>query len=158
MKHRVYFSLGTNLGNRAANLDRAIAAMQEKIGALVRCSSYIDTEPWGFSSDNSFLNAATVFETSLAPLPLLHCTQEIECQLGRNAKSHGGLYADRIIDIDILFYDSLVLTTPELTIPHPLIAQRDFVLRPLAEIAPRKKHPLLGKTISRMLRELPLLA
>ena len=158
MKHRVYFSLGTNLGDRAANLDRAIAAMQEKIGALMKCSSYIHTEPWGFSSDNGFLNAAAVFETSLAPLPLLHCTQEIECQLGRNAKSHGGLYSDRVIDIDILFYDNLVLTTPELTIPHPLIAQRDFVLRPLAEIAPRKKHPLLGKTISRMLRELPLLA
>ena len=156
MKHRVYFSLGTNLGNRAANLDRAIAAMQEKIGALVRCSSYIDTEPWGFSSDNGFLNAAAVFETSLAPLP--HCTQHIERQLGRSAKSHDGLYSDRVIDIDILFYDNLVLTTPELTIPHPLIAQRDFVLRPLAEIAPRKKHPLLGKTISRMLRELPLLA
>lgn len=158
MKHRVYFSLGTNLGDRAANLDRAIAAMKDKIGALVRCSSYIDTEPWGFSSDNGFLNAAAVFETNLAPLPLLRCTQHIERQLGRSAKSHGGLYSDRVIDIDILFYDNLVLTTPELTIPHPLIAQRDFVLRPLAEIAPRKKHPLLGKTISRMLKELPLLA
>ncbi|MBQ7741861.1 MAG: 2-amino-4-hydroxy-6-hydroxymethyldihydropteridine diphosphokinase [Bacteroidaceae bacterium] len=149
--HRAYLGLGTNLGDRAANLDRAIALLQQQVGPLVKCSCYLSSEPWGFTSDNDFLNAAASFDTSLSPLQLLRTTQEIEQQMGRTAKSVNAQYADRIIDIDILLYDTLQLTTPELTIPHPLMAQRDFVLRPLAEIAPRKRHPVLRKTIAQLL-------
>lgn len=154
MKRRAYLSLGSNLGNRADNIDRALAALQDQVGALIGCSSYITTLPWGFSSDNAFLNAAAVFETRLTPSELLQATQTIERQLGRTAKSHAGHYADRLIDIDILFLGNLVVETPDLIIPHPLMAQRDFVLRPLSEVAPRKIHPLLRKTIARLLREL----
>ena len=158
MKRRAYLSLGTNLGDRAANIDRAIAALQDHIGALIECSSYIITRPWGFSSDNAFLNAAAVFETHLTPSELLRATQTIERQLGRTAKSHAGHYADRLIDIDIIFLGNLVVDTPDLIIPHPLMAQRDFVLRPLAEVAPRKIHPLLHKTVATLLRTLVLTA
>ena len=149
--HRAYLGLGTNLGDRAANIDRAIALLQQQVGPLVKCSSYISSKPWGFTSDNDFLNAAAIFDTTLNPLQLLRTTQEIERQMGRTAKSANAQYADRIIDIDILLYDTLQLTSPELTIPHPLMAQRDFVLRPLAEIAPRKRHPVLRKTIAQLL-------
>ena len=154
MTHRAYLGLGTNLGDRTANLNQAIDALQDNIGTLVKCSSYIHTLPQGFSSDNTFINAAAIFDTHLDPFQLLRATQDIERRLGRTTKSIDRHYADRIIDIDILFYGNLVLSTPELTIPHPLIAQRDFVLRPLAEIAPRKRHPLSGKTAARLLREL----
>ena len=149
--HRAYLGLGTNLGDRAAHIDRAIALLQQQVGPLVKCSSYLASKPWGFTSDNDFLNAAAIFDTPLTPLQLLHTTQEIERQMGRTAKSANAQYADRIIDIDILLYDTLQLTSPELTIPHPLMAQRDFVLRPLAEIAPRKRHPVLRKTIAQLL-------
>ena len=176
--HRTYLGLGTNLGNRAANIDRAIALLQQQVGPLVKCSSYISSKPWGFSSDNDFLNAAAIFDTTLTPLQLLRATQAIEQQMGRTQKSQGSRvksqgarvksqesrgesqearerhYADRIIDIDILLYDTLQLTSPELAIPHPLMAQRDFVVRPLAEIAPRKRHPALGKTIAQLKKEL----
>ena len=87
--HRTYLGLGTNLGNRAANIDRAIALLQQQVGPLVKCSSYISSKPWGFSSDNDFLNAAAIFDTTLTPLHLLRATQAIEQQMGRTKKSKG---------------------------------------------------------------------
>ena len=127
--HLVYFSLGSNLGNKRENLNKAIKLMEEQIGVLLRQSAFLETEPWGFQSDNSFVNAAICMETSLDPFEVLTKTQEIERELGSN-----GEYHDRIIDIDILLYDDLHINTPQLTIPHPLMEQRDFVMIPLREI------------------------
>ena len=132
--HLVYFSLGSNLGNKRENLNKAIKLMEEQIGVLLRQSAFLETEPWGFQSDNSFVNAAICMETSLDPFEVLAKTQEIERELGRTVKSTNGEYHDRIIDIDILLYDDLHINTPQLTIPHPLMEQRDFVMIPLREI------------------------
>lgn len=136
MNHTVYLSLGTNLGDRERNLTDAIARIGEMIGIVECQSSFIATEPWGFVSDNAFLNAAVKVSTQLSPHDLLHRTQQIEREMGRTVKSDGGCYHDRIIDIDILLYDDTSISTPELTIPHPLMYQRDFVMIPLNEILP----------------------
>lgn len=146
----VYLGLGTNLGNKEANLRTAIYKLQERIGKQVSLSSFYETAPWGFESDHSFLNAAIGLETSLSPIEILHITQEIEKELGRTKKSVNGSYSDRLIDIDILLYDTLVLQTPELTIPHPLMTERDFVMKPLIEIAGNVIHPTLQKTLSEL--------
>lgn len=132
--HLVYFSLGSNLGNKRENLNKAIKIMEEQIGVLLRQSAFLETEPWGFQSDNSFVNAAICMETELDPFEVLAKTQEIEREMGRTMKSTNGEYHDRIIDIDILLYDDLHINTPQLTIPHPLMEQRDFVMVPLREI------------------------
>ena len=146
----VYLGLGTNLGNKEANLRTAIYKLQERIGKQVSLSSFYETAPWGFESDHSFLNAAIGLETSLSPIEILHITQEIEKELGRTKKSVTGSYSDRLIDIDILLYDTLVLQTPELTIPHPLMTERDFVMKPLIEIAGNVIHPTREKTLSEL--------
>ena len=132
--HKVYLSLGSNLGNKEQNLTSAISEIGRRIGDITAQSAFLETEPWGFDSDHSFLNAAVCVETELSPHDLLHATQQIERDLGRKQKSEQGMYHDRIIDIDILLYDDLHIQTPELTIPHPLMQQRDFVLIPLKEI------------------------
>lgn len=133
-KHTLYLSLGTNLGSRQENLDTAISRIGESVGQVLRCSSFLQTEPWGFHSDNSFLNAAICVETTLTPQQVLSATQAIERDMGRRHKSVNMVYHDRIIDIDILLYDDVRITTPELTIPHPLMYERDFVMIPLREI------------------------
>lgn len=149
----VYLGLGTNLGNKEANLRTAIYKLQERIGKQVSLSSFYETAPWGFESDHSFLNAAIGLETNLSPIEILHITQEIEKELGRTKKSVNGSYSDRLIDIDILLYDTLVLQTPELTIPHPLMTERDFVMKPLIEIAGNVIHPTRQKTLSELYQE-----
>lgn len=149
----VYLGLGTNLGDKEANLRTAIYKLQERIGKQVSLSSFYETAPWGFESDHSFLNAAIGLETSLSPIEILHITQEIEKELGRTKKSVNGSYSDRLIDIDILLYDTLVLQTPELTIPHPLMTERDFVMKPLIEIAGNVIHPTREKTLSELYKE-----
>ena len=135
INHIVYFSLGSNLGDKEGNIREAIKRIGELIGEVDRQSTLLATEPWGFESDNTFVNAAIRCTTSLSPFEILNITQDIERAMGRTHKSVDGQYHDRIIDIDILIYDDLHITTPQLTLPHPLMKERDFVMIPLKEIS-----------------------
>lgn len=155
----VYIGLGTNLGDKEQNLRDAVHGIEEQIGKVLSLSAFYVTAPWGFASENSFLNAAACVETQLSPLEVLQEAQTIERELGRTKKSVNGAYSDRLIDIDLLLYDDLVLSVTsadgaELNLPHPLMAQRDFVMRPLAEIAPALQHPVLKQTMKEIFDEL----
>ena len=151
---RVCLSLGSNLGPRETYLRKALQALDKELGSLVKCSSFYETLPWGFSSDSLFLNAAACYDTLLSPEEVLSVTQQIEKSLGRKEKSRQGQYADRCIDIDILLYDDRVIETPDMILPHPHMAERMFVLEPLAEIMPHMLHPQLRKTILQLKEEL----
>ena len=150
----VYIALGSNLGNRENNIKKAIIALDKIIGKLIKCSSFYETSPVGFCSNNYFINAAAIFETSLLPLELLEETEYVERILGRSEKSRNKQYSDRCIDIDILFYDNLIIQTEALTIPHPEIHNKLFVLEPLNEIAPAVLHPILQKTVKQLFEDL----
>ena len=137
----VYLSLGSNLGNKRENILLAIEKIGKLVGEVVRQSAFYETEPWGFQSENMFVNAAVKVKTTLTPMQLLRTTQRIERELGRKKKSQSPntqhptpVYHDRPIDIDILLYGDLVVDEPELKIPHPLMWTRDFVMVPLREI------------------------
>ena len=130
----VYLGLGTNLGDKQKNLNDAIRMLENQVGEVEKVSSVIETEPEGFKSDNMFLNAVVKVRTALSPFELLDITQDVEKSLGRKEKSSNGIYHDRVIDIDILLYDDISISTPRLVIPHPRMAQREFVMTPLAEI------------------------
>ena len=141
-----YLGLGTNVGNKRRNMITAAALLAERVGDILALSGFYETEPWGFESENFFLNAAVKLKTSFSPLEVLQIPQQIEKELGRTEKSNG-VYHDRIIDIDILLYEDEVLQIPELTLPHPLMHERKFVMDPLAEIAPFVVHPVLKERI-----------
>ena len=131
----IYLSLGSNLGDKEGNILQAYTLIEQRIGHIARKSSLHRTAPWGFESSNDFLNSVIAIETSLTPRELLTETQRIEKEIGRTAKtSADGTYQDRLIDIDILIYNDLIIDEPDLQIPHPLMNQRDFVLKPLKEI------------------------
>ena len=151
---KLYLSLGSNEGDRELLLRSAIDAIGRLIGPVDGISPFVETEPWGFESPHPFVNAALSVETSLPAMDVLERTQSIERQLGRQSKSVGGCYHDRPIDIDLLFYDQLILTGERLILPHPLLAERLFVLEPLREIAPEFIHPILGRTIAELYTEL----
>ena len=137
--HQVYLGLGSNLGDRETTIREAVRLIDERVGHVARRSSLIETEPWGFQSENRFLNAVILCETSLTPRQILTATQKIERELGKR-KLHASerrqttVFKDRPIDIDILLYDDLKVDEPDLKIPHPLMHERDFVMRPLNEI------------------------
>lgn len=150
----IYLGLGSNLGDKTDNLNRAVEIINCTIGKVTSLSSFYETAPWGFHSDHTFLNAALCVNSTLTPEEVLTRTQQIERDLGRTHKSTGGIYSDRPIDIDILLYEDLCLSTPTLTLPHPGLSDRLFVLRPLTEIAPEMIHPVSGLTIRELLQRL----
>ncbi len=133
-QHLLYLSLGSNLGDRRAMLTEALRLLGERVGSVEKVSSFIETEPWGFQSPHKFINACCRVRTTLTAEQCLHETQTIERMLGRQEKTADGTYTDRLIDIDLLLYDDLSIQSPTLTIPHPHMAERDFVTIPLREI------------------------
>jgi len=151
--NKVYLALGTNLGNKPVNLLRAIGYIAEKIGTFSAISSVYETKPWGFESENNFLNTVVCVETLLPPDEILTVTQTIEKTIGRIQKTNHS-YQDRIIDIDLIAYGDLILRSKNLQLPHPLFHKRRFVLEPFNEIAPDFVHPVFKKKTKELLSEL----
>ncbi len=152
--HDVYLSLGTNLGKKEENILQALKYINERVGIVLAYSAFYITEPVGFESENKFVNAACIVLTELSPLDLLAVTQQIEKDMGREMKSVNQSYTDRIIDLDILLYDDLILKEEELVLPHPHLHERLFVLDPLAELAGDYVHPIFNKSIAELREEL----
>lgn len=147
----VFLNIGSNRGDRRRNLSRAVAAIEKEFGYF-ELSHVVESEPWGFDSPNRFLNVGMMVISELEPLEILHKLQAIERSISPDAhRNADGTYADREIDIDIIAIDEMTIDTPELTVPHPRMAERAFVLEPMAELAPFWRHPISGLTPGNMI-------
>ena len=145
---KIVLGFGSNLGDRKNIILQAYELLEEKLGTKLQESSFIETEAWGFESENKFLNSVAIFETKKTPRESLVICNEIEALLGRKRNPNAITYEHRPIDIDILFYENEIIDEPDLKIPHPLIEKRDFVLIPLEELMPDYIHPVLNKKIN----------
>lgn len=146
---KVYLSLGTNIGQKQKNLFQSIEYIKSKKISICSTSNIYETEPWGYQTQEKFYNMCIEIQSTKSPFELLFFFKDVEKRMGREQRL-STLYEDRIIDIDILFFDNLVLETQQLTIPHNLLHKRNFVLAPLCEIAPDFIHPIFKKTIKEL--------
>ena len=150
-----YINIGTNLGDRQANIAAAVSALERLIGAKALCSDAVTSPPWGYQSNNEFLNIAVAIVCDIAPAQMLALLKRIENMVGtsvhRNAQ---GEYCDRIIDLDIMAIDQLTISTPSLTVPHPHLAERRFFVEPFLQLAPQWRHPLTHQSLAEMLQHL----
>ncbi len=158
---RVILLAGGNVGDVKRTLQSVQRLVNDRIGPVMRCSHRYESEPWGFTAENNFENQALEIETDLAPVEVLDRTQQIERELGRNHAAEAveraagsARYASRTVDIDMIFYGDQIIDTERLKVPHPLLAEREFALVPINEIAALKQHPVTGVTVADMLEEL----
>lgn len=158
MRHSVVLLTGSNFRGKEQILQRAAECIAEQVGPIERASQIHYTEAWGFSCEEEFANQALMVGTDLSADEVLMKTQGIERELGRDRKAEseeklltGERYASRMVDIDIIFYDDIVVESEELTLPHPLMHEREFVLRPMLEVAPAWRHPILEQTVEEMI-------
>jgi len=149
-----YLNIGTNLGNRRGNLYRAVVALTLQMGNIAT-SRIVASKPWGYHSNNEFLNVGVLVRSHLQPHDMLQRLQALERKLGSGShRDEQGNYADRVVDIDIIAIDDLVIDTPTLQVPHPRMHLRPFVLQPMAQLAPTWRHPVLHATAAQLLERL----
>ena len=151
MKHQIFLALGSNVGDKTGNIQKATLLLKKKV-LSGKTANFYESKAAGFTDQDNFINTVIEGNTKLSPEELLDFVKKIEKKVGRVKRFHWG---PREIDIDILFYDDLVYKKENLQIPHPRIQERDFVLKPLSDIAPNKIHPEINKSILELLKDLP---